>query len=410
MGNSNLALIGRGLSLLVEAHHHDGGTIAHHIAGMADEDILAFLKRDGIDDALALAALQCGSDDIPARRINHNRYARDIGLGSNQLQEMRHFLAGIEQSVVHVDINHHGAVTDLLAGYGDSFIVLLLLDQSQELPTAGHIAALTHIDEAHLGRDVEAFESAQPESLTAGVHLVGLLVLGGKGETTDELIGGATAAAYDVHQSLVHNLCHLGRHRLRSLVVEPHGVGQAGIGIDADIIRRGLRQLPEEGHHLAGTERTVQAERENIVGADTCQECLQRLPAQRASGEVADRGAHHDGQVTAESAVQLLAGINGGLGIQRVEDGLDDEGVYPTPDERLSLFGVGIEEFIIGQVAGCRIANIGRHGAGLVGRPYAACHEAGLLFSGELISRLTGESGACFSNVGSHRLQVVVGL
>ena len=39
--------------------------IAQHIAGMRKKYFLAFLQTDGIDNTLALAALQASHDDVP---------------------------------------------------------------------------------------------------------------------------------------------------------------------------------------------------------------------------------------------------------------------------------------------------------------------------------------------------------
>jgi hypothetical protein len=59
----DLALVGVGLALLVEGHHHGGGAVAAHQRGLAAELGLAFLQADAVDDALALDALQAGLDD-----------------------------------------------------------------------------------------------------------------------------------------------------------------------------------------------------------------------------------------------------------------------------------------------------------------------------------------------------------
>ena len=47
--------------------------------------------------------------------FDHYRHARDIGLGGDQVEERRHRLLGIEQTLVHVDVDHLRAVLDLLA-------------------------------------------------------------------------------------------------------------------------------------------------------------------------------------------------------------------------------------------------------------------------------------------------------
>ena len=60
-------LIGRGLSLLVEAHHHDSRAEASHVAGVGEKDVFAFLQRDGVHDAFALQAFQSGCHHVPFR-------------------------------------------------------------------------------------------------------------------------------------------------------------------------------------------------------------------------------------------------------------------------------------------------------------------------------------------------------
>ena len=54
---------------------------------------------------------------------------------------------GIEQAVVHVDVNHRRAIIDLLAGNLQRLVVVLHADEPQELLAAGHVAPLAH-DEA----------------------------------------------------------------------------------------------------------------------------------------------------------------------------------------------------------------------------------------------------------------------
>ena len=149
------ALVAGGLSLFVEAHHHDGGTIALAVAGMLQEHLLAFLQRDAVDDALALHTLQTGGDDVPFRRVDHHRHTGYVGLGSYHIEEGHHLLTGIEQTVVHVDIDDQCTVLHLFAGYADSLVVALLLDQAQELPGASHVAALTDVDKGSACQQIQ---------------------------------------------------------------------------------------------------------------------------------------------------------------------------------------------------------------------------------------------------------------
>ena len=115
LADRDLALDGLGLALLVKGHHDDGGAVAADLARHLEERLLALLEADRVDDRLALHALQPGLDHAPLGRVDHDRHARDVGLGRDQPQEGRHRLLAVEQAVVHVDVDDLGAVLDLLA-------------------------------------------------------------------------------------------------------------------------------------------------------------------------------------------------------------------------------------------------------------------------------------------------------
>ena len=148
--------VARGLSLFIEAHHHHGSPIAHYVLGMLDEHLLPFLQGDTVHDTLALHALQSCGNHLPLTGVDHHRHLGNIRLCSNHIQEVHHLGLGIQQTVIHVDVYHKGAILHLLTGDGHSLLVFLLLDESQEFPAARHITAFTHIDERIHG---ELFQS-----------------------------------------------------------------------------------------------------------------------------------------------------------------------------------------------------------------------------------------------------------
>ena len=159
--DSDAALIAGGLPLLIEGHHDDGSAHASQLAGMSQECLLALFQRDAVDDGLSLDAAQGGADDLPARGVNHEGHAADVGFRCQQVQEVAHLGARVQQAVVEVDVQHEGAVLHLLAGYLHGFLVALFLDESQELTRTGYIAALAHVDESHLRREREGFQSGE---------------------------------------------------------------------------------------------------------------------------------------------------------------------------------------------------------------------------------------------------------
>src|SRR6185369_3677838 len=86
LADGELALSGLGLALLVEGHHYDRGAVAAHFARMIEKRPLAFLEADRVHDRLALHAFEPGLDHRPFRRVDHDRHARDIGLGGEQVE------------------------------------------------------------------------------------------------------------------------------------------------------------------------------------------------------------------------------------------------------------------------------------------------------------------------------------
>ena len=237
LGYLYASLVCGSLSFLVEAHHHDGGAVAHHVACMTEEHLLAFLQRDRVDYRLALHTLQSGCDNVPFRRVDHHRHLRYVGLRGYYIKERAHLLACVEQTVVHVYVYHQGSVSHLLACYADRLVVILFVYKAQKLARTCHVAALAYVDETNVGRHVEQLQSAEPHGLRLRLRRVRLLAFYNLCILGNELLGCAAAAAYDVHQLLVHVLLHLWSHRLCRLVVFAHTVGQTGVGICTNIIR-----------------------------------------------------------------------------------------------------------------------------------------------------------------------------
>ena len=114
-GDRRLALERIGLARFVERHDDDRGAVAAYELRMVDKRVLALLKRDRIDHRLALHAFQSGFDHREFGGVDHQRHAGDVGLRGNEIEKRRHRLLGIEEALVHVDIEDLRAVFDLVA-------------------------------------------------------------------------------------------------------------------------------------------------------------------------------------------------------------------------------------------------------------------------------------------------------
>ena len=151
LADLDLAFPDIGLADLVERHDDDGCTIVHADAGVLEELFLAFLHADRIDDRLARDAFQPCLDHRPFGRVDHERHARDIGLGGNELEIARHRGMRVEQAFVHVDVDDLRAAFDLLARDLDRLFIAVFHDQLLELGRSGNVGALADIDELGSG-------------------------------------------------------------------------------------------------------------------------------------------------------------------------------------------------------------------------------------------------------------------
>src|SRR6185503_19589061 len=143
----DLALQGVGLALLVERHDDDGGAVAADFPGVLDERLDAFLHRDRIDDRLAGDALQAGLDHAPLGAVDHDRHLGDVGLRRDQLEEGLHRLLGVEQALVHVDVDDLRTRFDLLARDVERGRIVAVEDQLLELRRARDVGPLADVDE-----------------------------------------------------------------------------------------------------------------------------------------------------------------------------------------------------------------------------------------------------------------------
>ena len=219
LGNLDTSLIGSGLPHFIEAHHHDGSTIAHHITCMREENFFTLLQGDGIHDTFTLTALQSGKNYIPLRGVYHHRHLGNLRFCRYHIEEVHHFCLGIQQSVVHIHVHHGCTICHLLAGNTDGFLITFLINQSQELPTTSYITAFAYVNEAtgiyrqmngiiHL----QQVQTREPHILRLLHHLMRFLSLGTSGIMGDEFRTGSTAAADDIDDALIDKLGYLGSH------------------------------------------------------------------------------------------------------------------------------------------------------------------------------------------------------
>ena len=101
------------------------------------------------------------------------------------------------------------------------------------------------------------------------------------------------------------------------------------------------RQLGDVGPHQLGAQRAVQADGERLGMAHRVPERLHRLARERAAGEVGDGAGDPDRQLERRRRRTVEDRLDRGLGVQRVEDGLDQEEVDAALVQRPRLLAIG---------------------------------------------------------------------
>ena len=109
---------------------------------------------------------------------------------------------------------------------------------------------------------------------------------------------------------------------------------------------------------------------------DRIPERLRRLARQQAAGAVGDGAGDHHRQIDAARVELFGDGEDRGLGVERVEDGLDQQHIGAAVEQAAHLLGIGDAQLVEGDGAEARIGNIGRDRGGAVGRADGAGDEA----------------------------------
>src|SRR5207248_8651198 len=129
-----------------------------------------------------------------------------------------------------------------------------------------------------------------------------------------------------------------------------------------------LGELGELFHvraQLLRTERAVESHGEGAGMAHRAIERLGRLAGERAPRGVGNCARDDDGQARAAALERLLDGKERGLGVERIEYGLDEQYVYAPLEQPLQCLTIGRDKFIEADRAKAGIVDIGRDGSGL---------------------------------------------
>jgi hypothetical protein len=239
------------LPLFVEGHHDGAGTVAAYLPRLIQELRLAFFQADRVDESFALHALEARFENAPLRAVDHDRNARNLRLGANEIQEPGHRLLGVEHALIHVDVDDVRAVAYLLKGDRNSLRVVAFGDQLSELGRPGHVGALTHHDEVRLWPNDQGLEAAEARIVAFALGPRARRQVADRlGDGLDVVRSRATAATNDVDHPLRGEPAEQFGHLLRGLIVAAKGIGEARIGVTMHVAIGDPGELLQEGAHL----------------------------------------------------------------------------------------------------------------------------------------------------------------
>ena len=393
--DADLVVAGSGLSLLVEGHDNNGSAVAADKGSLVEELLLANLEGDGVDDSLALSALETGLDDVELGGVNHQRDLSNIGVGGEEVDEAGHGGDTVDETIIHVDVNDHRALLDLLAGNGKGGLVLTLTDEAAELSRTRNVATLTNVGEDNLGGEAEGLEAGEGEHVVASAAGAGDDALHRVADSADVVGAGAAATADDVEPSVAGVLGEGAGHLLRGLIVAAHSVGEASIGVARGEHLGELRHALDIGTHLLAAEGAVDTAGEDVAVADRGVEGVHRLAREGTAGKVSDRAGDEEGDLGEGARLEdAIDGEDAGLAVEGIEDGLNEEHINAALEEGRGLLSVGDDHLVVGDVTEVGALDGGGDGGSAVEGAETAGNEAAATgASAHLISGLAAEAG-----------------
>ncbi len=121
-------------------------------------------------------------------------------------------------------------------------------------------------------------------------------------------------------------------------------------------------------------------------------ESASRLARERAPGPIGDGPRDHEARGVGTAGQRATRSDDGGLGVERVEDGLDEQEIDPTVDQRENLLAVGRGERVEVERAIAGILHSRRHRQRDVGWADRPCDEASTLVGCRFVGDATRDA------------------
>ncbi len=198
----------------------------------------------------------------------------------------------------------------------------------------------------------------------------------------------------------------------RELIVFAERVREARVGIAQDIRLGEPRQLFEVRTHLARAERAVDGDGKRPGMTNGHVERIERLARQRATAAIGDGHRNNHRNAKALFLEHLFDRGDCRLGVQRVEDRLDEQQIGAAIDKAANLILVGRPRVVEGHPAERRVVHIRRNRERAVHRAHRSGHETALVGGPgrPLVGSLAGDPRTSHIQLVGERFEPVVRL
>ncbi|MQY13282.1 hypothetical protein SRB5_34260 [Streptomyces sp. RB5] len=375
LGDGHLVLGRSRLALLVDRQRDQGGAVLDgQLRDLLEPGLrpVTVLVVHRVQDGPPAELLQPRPQNGRLRGVQHDRQRRG---GSETTGQLLHVRDTVTAHVIHAQVEHVRALTDLLPRQLHAVVPARLQHRLTELLRPVRVRPLTDRQIRHILPERNVLVEGRRPRFGLRVALGG----GGVADSLDQpaqVLGGGAAAAADQAQAVVADEGLLGVGEVLGAEGEVRAVlrqhrqarvrhaGQRG-GRVAGEVAQVLAHLRRAG----GTVQPDQIDAQRLEGGQRGPD----LGAQQHRAGRLERQRADQGHVGAQGFHGTAGTQQGGLGLQQVLRGLDDQRVRAALEQALRVLLEAVADHLVRDVAERRQLGAGAHGAEHPALPAVTC-------------------------------------
>ncbi len=351
LGDGQLAIGGLGhrfFGVFVDGEGDDGCSVSFEHGADGVDFVFAVFEVDRVDDGFAAGEFEACFEDVDFGAVEHEWNGDVLGVAGDDAFHVRDAVA---TDVVDADIENVGTLGDLVSAYLDDAVDVVFEEESLEHARAVGVAAFADDEEGIVLAHGDGLVDAADAWFAVGIALFGRAVADGVCEHF-EVVGCCSAASADGADAVF--LDELDKpagefvwgERVLGLAVDE--LGQTGVGLHNDGSIAEAGQEADVLAHFLWACGAVETDGGDFVVLGKGDDGGGGFRADEHGAGGFDGEGAEDGQFDAFFVHCVDAGDDGGLGLEDVLAGFDEEGVDFAVDEATRLLGVAVDEGVPG--------------------------------------------------------------